>query len=74
MTFRYSLRGDPTVLTTTRTTPGSKTGSLGLYLASVGFKINPIGRLLVVGNLLISMGDGGLQDDITPVVGIDYSF
>jgi hypothetical protein len=73
-TFRYRLRTDPTILQTTRTTPGTESGSLGLYLASVGFKINPIGRLLVVGNLLISLGDGGLQDDITPVVGIDYSF
>jgi hypothetical protein len=74
VTFRYRMRTDPTVLSTTRTTPGSETGSLGLYLGSVGFKVNPIGRLLVVGNLLISLGDGGLQDDITPVVGVDYSF
>jgi len=74
VTFHYRMRTDPTALSTTRTTPGSETGSLGLYLGSVGFKINPIGRLLVVGNVLISLGDGGLQDDITPVVGVDYSF
>jgi len=73
-TFRYRLRTDPTVRETTRTTPGTESGDLGLYLASVGFKLNPFGRLLVVANVLISMGDGGLQDDITPVVGLDYSF
>ena len=47
---------------------------MGLYLGSVGFKLNPFGRLLVVGNVLIAMGNAGLQDDFTPVVGIDYSF
>ncbi len=73
-TFRYRLRTDPTVRETTRTTPGTESGNLGLYLASVGFKLNPVGRLLVVANVLISMGDGGLQDDITPVIGFDYSF
>jgi hypothetical protein len=40
----------------------------------VGFKFNPAGRLLLVGNVLISMGDGGLQSQVTPVFGIDYSF
>jgi hypothetical protein len=73
-TFRYRLRTDPTVRETTRTTPGTETGSLGLYLASVGFKLNPFGRLLVTANVLIAIGSGGLQDDITPVVGLDYSF
>ena len=47
---------------------------MGLYLASVGFKVNPVGRLLLVGNLLVSIGSNGLQDRITPVFGIDYAF
>ena len=41
VTFRYRLRTDPTVLSTTRTTPGTETGNLGLYLASVGFRSTP---------------------------------
>ncbi len=73
-TFRYRTRTDPTVRETSRTTPGTETGNMGLYLASVGFKLNPFGRLLIVGNVLLAMGDGGLQDDVTPVVGIDWSF
>jgi hypothetical protein len=73
-TFRYRTQADPTVQEAVRTTPGTETGSLGLYLASVGFKLNPFGRLLIVGNVLIAVGDGGLQDDVTPVIGIDYSF
>lgn len=42
--------------------------------ASVGFKINPIGNLLVTVNGLIAIGNKGLQDRFTPLVGLDYSF
>lgn len=73
-TYSFHARTDPTVLSTTRTTPAITTSNVGLYLASVGFKLNPVGRLLLVGNVLISLGDGGLQDQVTPVFGIDYSF
>jgi len=73
-TYSFRARTDPTVMSTTRTTPAISTGNVNLYLASVGFKLNPVGRLLLVGNVLISLGDGGLQDQVTPVFGIDYSF
>ena len=43
-------------------------------LGSVGLKVNPVGNLLVVGNVLFSIGTGGLQDKVTPVFGIDYTF
>jgi hypothetical protein len=58
----------------TRPTVGSQTGNLDLFLASVGFKLNPVGRLLLMGNLLIALGNNGLQDEVTPVFGIDYTF
>lgn len=48
--------------------------NLNILLGSVGIKINPVGRLLVVGNLLFSVGKNGLQDKITPVFGLDYTF
>jgi hypothetical protein len=73
-TYSYRLRLDPTVRTVTRTTVGSQTGNLDLFLASVGFKLNPFGRLLVMGNVLIALGNNGLQDKVTPVVGLDYTF
>jgi len=73
-TFAYRLRTDPTLRETVRTTASSETGNLNLYLASVGFKLNPVGRLLLVGNVLLSLGDSGLQDKVTPIVGLDYSF
>ncbi len=72
--YQFTQRNDPTLRQVDRQTLGSETGSLGLYLASVGFKLNPVGRLLLVGNVLISLGDGGLQDQLTPVFGLDYSF
>jgi hypothetical protein len=72
-TFRYQPRGQA-VQQTTRATPSATTGDMGLYLAAVGLKVNPAGRLLLVANVLISIGDGGLQDRVTPVFGIDYSF
>ena len=73
-TFQYVLRTDPTIRETTRPELGTREGNLTLLLGSVGVKVNPVGRLLLTGNLLFSIGDGGLQDDITPVFGIDYTF
>jgi hypothetical protein len=74
VTYDYAQRTDPTVRQATFATPTSITGNMGLYLASVGFKLNPFGRLLLVGNVLFSLGDDGLQDDVTPVFGLDYTF
>jgi hypothetical protein len=73
-TFQFRFRTDPTVREITRSTPGSSTGNLNLLLGSAGIKINPVGRLLVVANLLFSIGDSGLQDKVTPVFGLDYTF
>jgi hypothetical protein len=72
--FDYAQRSDPTVRQATFATPTTTTGNMGLYLASVGFKLNPFGRLLLVGNVLFSLGEDGLQDDVTPVFGLDYTF
>lgn len=73
-TFVFAQRTDPTVRETTRLTPVSETGSLNLFLVSTGLKINPVGRLLLVGNVLFSVGDDGLQDKVTPSFGLEYSF
>jgi len=72
--FQFDQRTDPTVRTATRLTPVSETGSLNLFLGSAGVKVNPVGRLLIVGNVLIAIGNEGLQDKVTPVIGLDYSF
>lgn len=73
-TFNYRTRLDPTVLQTTRPELTTEKGNLTILLGSVGLKINPVGRLLLVGNVLLSIGHGGLQDKVTPVFGLDYTF
>ena len=43
-------------------------------VGSAGIKVNPASRLLLMVNVLFGIGDSGLQDTLTPVFGIDYSF
>lgn len=74
-TFRYTTQAAPgTVLETTRTELTTEVGNLNLMLGSAGIKINPVGRLLIIGNVLFKLGDHGLQDDLTPTFGIGYTF
>jgi Putative MetA-pathway of phenol degradation len=42
--------------------------------ASLGLKFRTIGRLLVTGNVLIKMNDGGLRSKAVPLVGLSYAF
>ena len=48
--------------------------NMNILVGSVGLKINPFGRLLLSGNVLLSQGKRGLQDYVTPVVSVDYTF
>ena len=73
-TFSTVRRGDPTIRDTVRISPETTTGNLNVMLGSAGIKVNPVGRLLVMANLLFALGDSGLQDKVTPVFGLDYSF
>jgi hypothetical protein len=73
-TYQFTQRNDLTLRSVQRQQLSTEQANIGLYLGSVGFKINPTGRLLLVGNVLIAIGDNGLQDSVTPVFGIDYSF
>ena len=41
---------------------------------SVGFKVNPIGTLLVSFNVLIELNDAGLRSRVVPLVGLSYTF
>lgn len=72
--FQFDQRTDPTVRDVERLTPGSAVSNLNLFLVSAGLKVNPFGRLLLVGNVLFGVGDDGLQDKVTPAVGLEYSF
>lgn len=70
--YRHGNNGD--ILTSTITDFASRPGDLNVLLGSVGLKANPGGRLLLSANLLFSTGKRGLQDYLTPVFAIDYSF
>lgn len=41
---------------------------------SVGFRVSPVGNLLLTVNGLFSLNHRGLQQKFSPLVGIDYSF
>ena len=48
--------------------------NLNILMGAVGLKLNPFGSLLISGNVLLSQGKRGLQDYVTQVVSVDYSF
>ena len=57
---------DPNLLTTT--------GSYNITNASIGAKIRPFGRVVVTGNVLLKLNDGGLRATAVPLVGVGYTF
>lgn len=42
--------------------------------AAVGVKFNPVGSLLLDLNVLFKLNDDGLRDEVTPLLGMEYSF
>ncbi len=50
------------------------TGSYNITNASVGVKIRPFSRLLITGNALIKLNDGGLRANVVPLVAVSYTF
>lgn len=42
--------------------------------AAVGLKYNVFGRLLLSGNILIALNDGGLRQRVVPLIGLSYTF
>lgn len=49
-------------------------GDLHLPLGSAGFKVNPVGNMLLSVNFLFPLSQRGLTDNLTWLVGLDYSF
>ena len=76
--YRYRRASDPVgslPRSITRDEFTTETGTLNLLFAALGLKINPTGRLLLSGNVLLSLSkDNGLQDMVTPVIQLDYNF
>jgi hypothetical protein len=51
-----------------------RTGSLHQSNGSLGFKVNPIGKLLITFNTLFRLNDAGLRGRVTPLLGASYTF
>jgi hypothetical protein len=49
-------------------------GDLNLLVGILGVRFNPRGTFLISAEVLLSITESGLRDQITPVIGIDYSF
>jgi hypothetical protein len=52
----------------------SSTATLNQAYISVGGKVNPIGRLLIIANLLFQVNDAGLHSKPVPLIGLSYTF
>ena len=48
--------------------------TLSLVSGALGFKVNLGGDFLIDFNLLFKLNDAGLRDDVTPLIGMEYSF
>jgi hypothetical protein len=48
-------------------------GSVNTSDGAIGFKINPVGTVLVTFNLLMKLDSGGLRDRVTPLVGVSFT-
>jgi Putative MetA-pathway of phenol degradation len=57
---------DPNVVATT--------GSYNISNISVGAKLKPFARLVITGNVLIRVNDGGLRAKPVPLIGVSYTF
>ena len=49
-------------------------GGFDSHSGAIGFKVNPIGDLIASFNVLVRLSHAGLQDRVTPLVGLSYAF
>src|SRR6266481_3842757 len=52
----------------------SSSGTYNRTDGSIGIKLKPFGKLLVTGNLLVKLDQGGLRSRLAPLVGVSYTF
>ena len=73
--YRTANSGSPLLSTNRDTFDSTGTGRLNLLLGVVGAKLNIPGTpLLLTASVLFPLTDAGLRPNVTPVVGLDYSF
>ena len=59
---------------TTHSNIEATTATTNQAYISVGGKINPVGRLLVILNVLFQVNEAGLHSKPVPLVGLSYTF
>jgi hypothetical protein len=55
-------------------TLSTSTGTLNITNLSFGMKIKPVASFLITANVLVRANHGGLRADVTPLVGLSYTF
>jgi len=50
------------------------TGSFNATSLSLGMKVRPFANMLLTGNVLIRLNDGGLGVRTVPLIGVSYTF
>jgi hypothetical protein len=52
----------------------SSSGTYNRTDGSIGFKLKPLGKMLLTGNLLVKLDQGGLRSRMAPLFGASYTF
>ena len=73
--FLYRRWDSTEIVSTTRPLIDTETEDLNIASGSIGMKVNIAGTILLTADLIFSLTDDGLQDqDVIPLIGLDYSF
>jgi hypothetical protein len=75
VTFAFDLLGRY-IIDNQRPKAGSpgETSDSNIISGAFGVKVNPWRNLLVMFNLLVPFNDTGLRDDVTPLIGLEWTF
>jgi hypothetical protein len=74
MTKTFEYQGLTAVQTAQFSEFEARSGNMNLALGAIGFKFNPVGDILVSGNVLFPLTQAGLRSRLTTVIGLDYAF
>jgi hypothetical protein len=59
---------------TTHPDVAQKIADVNITNASLGLKLRAFSKLVITGNVLLKLDDGGLRSRAVPLVGVSYSF
>jgi hypothetical protein len=59
---------------TTHPDVAQKIADVNITSASLGLKLRAFSKLVITGNVLLKLDDGGLRSRVVPLVGVSYSF